>query len=63
MRCSASGPRKRGPYCAPGIDDLDHFSRFMAAKTMFTDEGESWDNVGWLFSADRPSADSELTGQ
>lgn len=45
----------------PGIDDHDHFPRFMAAKTMFTDEGGPWDNVGWLFSGDRLSTDPGLT--
>jgi hypothetical protein len=36
-----------------GIDDQDGLARFMAVKTMFTDEGMAWDKVGWLFSADR----------
>lgn len=43
-----------------GIDDHDHFDRFMAVKTMFTDEGVPWDNVGWLFSGDRLSTSSGL---
>jgi hypothetical protein len=36
-----------------GVHDHDRLARFLAAKTMFTDEGMAWDNVGWLFSADR----------
>lgn len=36
-----------------GIDDHDELARFMAVKTMFTDEGMPWDNAGWLFSVDR----------
>lgn len=36
-----------------GVYDHDQLARFMAVKTMFTDEGMPWDNVGWLFSADR----------
>ena len=36
-----------------GVHDHDRLARFMAVKTMFTDEGISWDNVGWLFSSDR----------
>ena len=27
----------------------------MAVKTMLTDEGMPWDNVGWVFSGDRLS--------
>ena len=36
-----------------GVYDHDDLARFMAVKTMFTDQGLPWDNVGWLFSADR----------
>jgi hypothetical protein len=36
-----------------GVYDHDRLARFMAVKTMFTDEGMPWDNVGWLFSGDR----------
>jgi hypothetical protein len=36
-----------------GVHDHDHIARFMALKTMLTDEGVHWDNVGWLFSDDR----------
>lgn len=36
-----------------GVHDHDRLARFMAVKTMFTDEGIPWDNVGWLFSGDR----------
>lgn len=44
-----------------GIDDCEDFDRFMALKVMFTDEGTSWDNVGWLFSGDRLSTASGVT--
>jgi len=44
----------RNPLRA-GIDECEHFDRFMAVKTMFTDEGMVWDNVGWLFSSNRLS--------
>lgn len=43
-----------------GIDDCDHFDRFMAVKVMFTDEGTSWDNAGWIFHGDRLSTASGL---
>jgi hypothetical protein len=36
-----------------GLNHDDRFVRFMALKTAFSDEGTPWDNVGWLFSADR----------
>ena len=38
-----------------GIDDCEDFDRFMAVKTMLTDKGMPWDNVGWVFSGDRLS--------
>src|ERR1700722_15031959 len=38
-----------------GIDGCEHIDRFMAVKTMLTDEGTPWDNAGWLFSGDRLS--------
>lgn len=38
-----------------GIDDCEHIDRFMAVKTMLTDEGTQWDNGGWLFSSSRLS--------
>lgn len=38
-----------------GVDSHDHIDQFLAVKTMFTDEGTPWDNVGWLFSGDRLS--------
>lgn len=38
-----------------GIDDYEQFDRFMAVKTMLTDEGMPWDNAGWLFSGNRLS--------
>jgi hypothetical protein len=43
-----------------GLDDCEHFDRFMAVKTMFTDEGTQWDNVGWLFSGNRLSTAAGL---
>jgi hypothetical protein len=43
-----------------GIDGCEHFDRFMAVKTMFTDEGTQWDNVGWLFSGNRLSTAAGL---
>jgi hypothetical protein len=43
-----------------GIDDCEHFDRFMAIKTMLTDEGMQWDNAGWLFSGNRLSTTAGL---
>jgi hypothetical protein len=43
-----------------GIDSCERFDRFMAVKTMLTDEGTQWDNAGWLFSRDRLSAAAGL---
>ena len=43
-----------------GIDDCEHFDRFMAVKTMLTDEGTQWDNVGWVFSSSRLSTAAGL---
>jgi hypothetical protein len=43
-----------------GIDDCEHFDRFMAVKTMLTDEGTQWDNASWLFSDSRLSATAGL---
>src|ERR1700678_544104 len=42
------------------IDDCEHFDRFMAVKTMFTEEGTQWDNAGWLFSGNRLSTAAGL---
>jgi len=43
-----------------GIDDYEHFGRFMAVKTMLTDEGMPWDRAGWLFSGNRLSTAAGL---
>ena len=43
-----------------GIGDSEHFDRFMAIKTMLTDEGSQWDNAGWLFSGNRLSTAAGL---
>jgi hypothetical protein len=36
-----------------GIDDHEHFDRYLALLTLFTDNGSPWDNVSPLFEQDR----------
>jgi HEAT repeat protein len=49
------GTSKARAALRAGIDDCEHFDRFMAVKTMLTDEGTPWDNAGSLFSRSRLS--------
>ncbi len=36
-----------------GIDDHEHFDRYLALLTLFTDDGSPWDNLSPLFEQDR----------